>query len=351
MTLLFMESFDGGDASTANGKWTAVLASPTINTTNPRFTGANAWQIANPNLASDTYRKTLTAGAHATFIAGIAWRPEGTLSGDAVSGKGLLVFRGDSNATTHLTLAVTSSGALRVRRGDATGTILGTTADLISLNTWYYIELKALISDTVGTVNVQVNGVSALSLTGLDTKNAGTNTTFDAVEFGGGGVGCTSRMRDIYICNGAGSVNNNFLGDCRVTHSVVNADSTPEQWTRSTGSDSFALLDEATPNSDTDYIEDAVDGEITRMGLVDLTDTTHAIFGIQTAVFAKKDDAGARSLRVGMFSDATLTNGADHALPTSYASIYDIFELDPDGGVAWTPTQLNAAFIQVEVRP
>lgn len=353
MSLLYVASFDTGDSPSSFARWTSAPTSPTINTTNARFTGANAYQNTNPNIGDgSTFRKGLGAGADDLIIVGAAVRYEGALAGDGVASKGLIVLWGDAFATQHITLGVAANGSIGVRRGGGNGTLLGSSAaGVIAINVWNYIELKVKMHDTTGTVDVHVNGASVLSLTGQDTKNGGTATIFDGVEFGGGGVSATTRIRDIYICNEVGSVNNDFLGDCRVTALVPDTDSTPEEWSLSTGTNSAALVDETTPNGDTDYIESDIDGEITRMSLGALADVTHTIFGLQTVVYAKKDDAGAKSFRAGFFSDASTQDLADHALGTSYQTWLDISELDPDGSVAWTPAQLNAAFVQVEVRP
>lgn len=351
MSLLFMSSFDTGDSPSSFAKWTAAPVAPTINTTNPRFTGANAWTVGNPNVGgTSTFRQSVTPDD--LMIVGAAVRYEGALSGDGTGGKGLLILMADAGVTRHITLGVAADGSVGVRRGEGNGTLIAQSAPgVISIDTWHYIELKVLLHDSAGTVNVQVDGVSVISATALDTKNAGTDTEFDMVEFGGGGVSATTRMRDIYICNGLGGNNDNFLGDCRVTALFPDVDSTPEEFTHSTGSSSFALLDESPPNGDTDYIESNIDGEITRVGLSALADTTHVIFGLQALNYARKDDAGAKSVRAGFFSDASTQNLADHALATGYVTYLDISELDPDGSVDWTPAQLNAAFVQVEVRP
>lgn len=351
MTLLFVSSFDGGDNTSAFGKWTNAPAAPTINTTNPRFAGSSAFQIGAAAMGSGTlFRQSLGTGEHATMIVGAAYRAESSLAGADNSTVCLLAFRSDAGVTVHVVLTVTATGEMRVRRGSGSGTILGTSAPgVFTADTWHYVEMKVFLSDTVGTVDVQVDGVNVLSLTGQDTKNAGTETVFDQVEFGTFFV--TTRLRDIYVANGAGTVNNDFLGDCRVTALLPDADSTPEDWATSTGTSTFALIDEVPPNGDTDYIQSDVNGQISRVAFANLTDVTHTVYGVQTAAYARKDDAGARSVRVGIFSDATLGNGADHVLATSYTTKVDLFELDPDGAVAWTPAAVNAAFVQVEVRP
>ena len=90
----------------------------------------------------------------------------------------------------------------RVRRGNAGGTVLGTTATgLIAINTWYYIELQVVLSDTVGVVNLTIDGTSRLALTSQDTKNAGTKTVFDTMSLVGI-TGVTAKFDDLYRGHG-----------------------------------------------------------------------------------------------------------------------------------------------------
>jgi len=191
-----------------------------------------------------------------------------------------------------------------------------------------------------------------LNLSGIDTKNGGTDTVFDTISFQKCVVGGSAahHFDDVFICNALGTENNDFRGSCRVDLLLPNADGAVEEWDLSTGSDSFALIDEATPNSDTDYIESDVPGEITRVGLQDLSDVTHVVFGVQVGAWARKEDAGPAEFRMGMFSDATAAAGADRVLSESYIMYYDIFEHDPDGDIDWTAAAVNAAQAYVEVR-
>lgn len=353
MSLCFLHSTDLGDTASGFGKFLGIT-SPTINTTNPRFPGLNSWQSGNVNLnGSETLRRLLPASQqHATLIIGCALRWEGSFSGDGDTPKGLFRLYGDVGTTAHLNLALTSAGAIRVRLASGTGSTLGTSADgVLSIDTWHLVAFKATLHDSTGAIDVEVDGVNVLSVSGIDTKNGGTASVFDTAEWGGGGVSSTVRIRDMFLFNGAGAENNDFPPDVRVTGLLPDGDLTPEEWTHSTGTASAALIDENPPNGDTDYIESDVEGEITRVSFADLTDTTHTVLGVQTSVYARKDDAGDRSLRAAIFSDATAGNGGDHVLSTSFSTYVDCFDLDPDGNVAWTPTSVNAAAVQVEVRP
>jgi hypothetical protein len=134
----------------------------------------------------------------------------------AGSSNEFLSFGGDAGATAHVQVRVTPTGVVAFYRGTGSGTLLAQTASpVVPFNTWVYLEASVTISDTVGVAKARVNGVEVLSFTG-DTKNAGTASTVDTINFttyAGGG----SRFDDLYICDDTGAAPyNDFLGDVRV---------------------------------------------------------------------------------------------------------------------------------------
>jgi len=279
-----------------------------------------------------------------------------TWSGGLGADGGIFTLGSDAGTTMHTTLGWNTDGRLQVFRGthlSGGGTSLGSSAvGLISDQTWYHVAFKVLLHDSAGTIDVELDGVNVLTLTGQDTKNGGTKTVFDTFWVRGCQTGGSAAIHfdDIYVANALGTVNNDFLGICRVDHLLPNADSTPEEWDRSTGTDSFALIDEADPNGDTDYISSDVLNEVTQVGFGNLTDLDHEIYGVQLSSYARKDDSGLASYRHAISSDGNVDVGPDRALTEAYVVYADVFELDPDGDIAWTAAQVNAAEARVEVR-
>ena len=127
---------------------------------------------------------------------------------------GVVVLGSDAGATAHLSLTTHADGSLDIRRGGTVGAVLGTAAaaGTLVINTWHYIEVQASLSDTVGTVEVRVNGVTKIGpLSTQDTKNFGTKTVFDTVRIMGA-TGSTTQYDDLYVRTGSEP----FLGDITV---------------------------------------------------------------------------------------------------------------------------------------
>lgn len=353
MALLFLDGCDlHASQSDFLRRWSAASSSSQVDvlTTGGRF-GGGAIRIRGSS-GEETLAKNLTAPYPVTLIIGAAvlLEPEST---SGTPGEDEILQLLDSTATVHLTLTWSNQDQLlRVYRGAQTGTMLATASSPMPSQQWTFLELKATIADSGGTVQVRLDGAQVLSFTG-DTRNAGTAeiaTVRFSNHFVASGTRHLLRLDDVYFCDTAGSRNNDFLGDVKVVTLRPNADTAQADFTPSTGSVHYALVAEA-PDDDGDatYVESGTVGHKDLYGYQDLTGTPAAIMAVQLATVARKDDAGGRSLRAVLKSGATTANGATRLLGTSYALYDDRFEVDPATGAAWTKAGVDALQAGVEV--
>ena len=98
-------------------------------------------------------------------------------------------------------------------------------------NTWYYIECKVYIHDTNGTVDIQVNGISDLSLTNQDTKYSTSFTGASQIQLNLNAA-VDLVFDDLYIADGTAGVNS-FIGPCKIECLRPNGDDTTD-WDPST---------------------------------------------------------------------------------------------------------------------
>jgi hypothetical protein len=122
---------------------------------------------------------------------------------------------------------------------------------------------------------------------------------------------------------------NDFLGDCVVEcllPQTGNGDLT--DFTPSTGTDHGAMVDENPPNDDTDYTTGDTAGQQDCYQYPSLA-LTGAILGIQTNLYAKKTDAGARTVAPIVRLGSTTYVGVAVAPATSYSYLTAIRELNP----------------------
>lgn len=291
-----------------------------------RDTGTKRTGTASADIGGGELAKTFAA--HPVTI-GVAWACYCTALNQRI-------LRLTDGTTDHISITVDTDGTLRVRRGNGSGTILGSSAaGLIPTNAWFHLEIKVLISDTVGTVEVRFNGVTKIGpLTSQDTASSA-NIYVGYVGF------LASKVDDVVIWDTSRALNNNFLGDVKVETIFPDSAGSTTQFTPSSGSN-YQNVDENPPNDDTDYNEDATVNDIDLYNLGALTTTSGAIKAVQVIGRMRKTDAGAREAAVIQKSSATTTVGTTQALGTSFVTYRELNETNPATAAAYTISEVNA---------
>jgi hypothetical protein len=331
MSLLVFEGFDVSDVpsppwSTTTGG-TATRATPGRNSTSHRIdTGGN-------------YTRLLLSANYATLIVGCAMYRPGTVTTDDI-----LWFEDHLTSVAHLTVQMRSDGAIRVYRGGGdSGTNLGESATgLITANTWFHLEFKATIDDTAGIAVVRINGITALSLSSLDTRNGG-GAYVNRIGFGGIDGISTLYVDDVYVCDTTGTYNNDFIGDASVVALYPDGAGQYSEWTPSAGSNWQNVDEQGTPNDDTDYNSA---GDVNTRDLYNMTPlpiTSGAVHGVKIDGTLKKTDTGTRGVKLMMRNGTTETESSEFPLNTAYTRHESIvYETNPHTSAPFTIAEVNA---------
>lgn len=339
MSLVYVDGFETYTSPTQ--RWFGTNAAfSSISTSTPR-TGSRRWQLSNAN----AFRTLGSANEHATLIIGAACRADAP---NGASGLTYMIACSDSAGTIHLTVTSDPSGKLSVRIGNSTGAILGSEsgATFAATGVWHYLELKATLSNTVGSAEVRVDGsaIPVISLTNIRTKNDGTKTVFDSVGFGGAGA---ISVDDLYVCNAAGSINNNFLGDCRVQLLLPTSDGAYQEWTPTPAGTHYTTV-KTLPVRTTDYVASATLNARDTWGY-DGVPAGVTVNGVQVTTAAAKDEAGARSIAPLVRSGGVDVAGANQALSLDNQALIQLWERNPATSATWTAADVNAAEFGVKV--
>jgi hypothetical protein len=336
MALLFVDGFDHYATADILKKWDA-LVNGSINASGGRRSGG----CLTLGVGSYGVKKNLP-GSYSTLIVGFALSPTGTDSSNNV----ICVLY--ESSTIHIKLRYNTSNKIEVYRGS---TLLGTTANTVPISSFTYLEIKAVIHDTTGSIVIKLNGVTDLTLTSIDTRNGGTAGVIDQVHLGDPLTFCQNcKIDDFYIADTSGSApNNDFLGDVRIDTIYPTSDGNYLQFTPSTGSTHFDLVDETAPNT-TDYNSSSTVNNRDSYGMDNLAAlSSQTVYGVQVNAAVLKDDAGVRSLSTMVRSSITNGDGASVSLGTSQRYISQLYELNPNGSVVWTETTVNAMEAGVKV--
>jgi hypothetical protein len=335
MSLLFMDGFGGQDSA---NKYDLAANTYTTSITTPRVPGCYYGDFGT---VRGIY-KTITPSAQ-VFI-GFGWNIELTP---------WVKFFGDSGATTHLTIMRDgSTGHVVINRGTENGTTIASGTTVLGNDQWFYIEISATISDTVGTVEVRLNGSPnpEVTFTG-DTKNAGTSTNIDRVQvYGGNGVGFRHWLSDLYICNSLGTINNTFLGDVAVRTLSPTGNGTDTMLTNSAATqvNNWSYVDEH-PYSSTDYVGSSNPGDRDTYQMADLPGGVTTVYGVQLNALAAKNNASLGTAKMVLRSGGNIYYTSTKALSTSYTSTNDIYETDPATSAQWTVGGVNGIETGMEV--
>lgn len=335
--LRFIESWDHYASGDVLEKWSLVDTTITGQSIGAGLgrRGSNGWT------STSNGRGLVKAIPSATtVIVGFA------LNMGGAPGSALNLVELREGASVHVGLQLNTDMSVSVLRGSTT--LATSAAGVITASGYCFVELKALINDSTGTYEVRVNGANVLSGSGADTRNSGTGVVSSvAIKFARG----SQVFDDLYICDGTGSVNNDFLGDVRVDAYFPNANGNSSQLTGSDGNsvDNYQLVDETTPNDDTDYVQSSTVNQKDTYGFQNMSHTPATINGVQIVINSKKDDSGLRSICSVTRSGGADTDGATQALSTSYAYYMQILEADPNTAAAWTPSGINSAEFGLKV--
>lgn len=350
MALIFMDGFDhygssaAGRAAMLDGVYAEVSAGADGPSNVQVRTGTLSMRIA---ASSSVVRRILGSAKTGKVGQGAVFFKESlpTLNARA----GLFDWRDNAN-TLQVSVVVQTTGAIAAYRGRAdTGVLLGQSADGVFVaSAFQHVEAAVLISDTVGTVEVRINGVTVLSLTGQDTRAGLAESSQVSIGTGfGSGLGGVLHADDYFCWDDAGTENNDFLGDRRVRTLFPNGNTASAGWTAVGAASGYLCIDEAAPNDETDYLE--ATGGTTPTSEFDFEDlpAVGAVSAVQTYVRMRKTNAGTANAQVSLVSGASVDAGTDRAITEVYTYYADVSELDPATGVPWTQSSVNSAKLRI----
>lgn len=367
MSLLWADDFtlygSGGQAKMLDGLYAELHAdflgnnTPVLTTDpDPLATGSVVLYTYNHNSSSTLYptrtpslRKTFPSAKTTVGGAVRLYMPHlPTVSG--TSGAMPVIVFADVSNVAQITFAVTTTGNLEVYRGYIAGTLIGTSTNVLTANAWHHIEWKLVAHASSGTIEIRVDGTTVLTVSGVATVATAT-VSYSQCALGAycaatdpEGIGY---WKDFIIWDTAGSLNNDFFGPVYVKRLTVNSD-VSFNWTASTGSTGYTLVDEAGPN-DTDYISaDVTQTTQSEFGIENLPADVTSVKGFLLISRMKASDGGDCKVQMGVKSAGDQGLGTDRQITTAYTYWFDVIETSPDTGVQFTPTEFNAATFTID---
>jgi len=248
---------------------------------------------------------------------------------------------GSNFASTSSILSIHTTGALAI--GFNFSQTAGTVGSLnVCDGNWHYVEVYM---GSYGS-SAQKCWVDTIQQWNMSFGGGAGDTQVNIVVGGTSSANNTLTISDIYFFDNG--VNESPLPtDQPLGQSVIdvfrpNGDSAV-QFTRSTGSNNYANVDEVSANDDTDYNSDNVSGHADEYDYEDLAFSPGSIRAVQLVTRAKNNGPGGMQFKTRCRSGATVSDSGPLAVPASYQNNRRIFNRDPATSVAWTGSGFNAA--------
>ena len=337
MSLLFADSAGGFYATTAQalaGLYTTLTTTIATSLLPSGNIGATAFK----NITNGIVAVPNSSGP---YFYGIRFVSVATIG----AAQNLFAFL-DNLGNPQVTFQTNSNGTISAKRGTGNGTLLGTSSlgTVLTENVWQYLEFGVTCSNGAGTVDIRINGVSVLSLTGQNTQGQ-SSTTIGACQFLGGNV--NNYAQDIYICDGNGSHNNGFLGDVHVSVFNPTSNGSHTAFTANGAASLYQCVDAVTPTDSTVFASDSTVGD--KMSTLQAPSSVlGTIAGVIVVGRMEKTDAGTRTAKLFALNGGTEVDGASIALGTSYGYFTEVLEVDPNTNVPFTNAGLNTMEIGIE---
>tara|TARA_R110002094_G_scaffold220250_1_gene192775 strand:+ start:14187 stop:15293 length:1107 start_codon:yes stop_codon:yes gene_type:complete len=255
---------------------------------------------------------------------------------------------------------------LDLKRG---ATVLATAGPFWS-EVWMSCQLKVTIDPTNGAYELKVaqagsvgsSPVTVMSDVGpVNTANQAVADA-DRFEFSLNNGPRTMVLDHVVICDDAGAVNNDFLGEVFVAGLVPNLDGDDSDWNTSAGADHAALVNEIMPSAtvtgvdDPERITSETIADYDRwfmQGLDAVKDipTGTAIYGVSVETTASMEASGNRDLRP-VFKDTTAAVSEGivfNVTGTAWDTYVEIWETNPATAATWSVSTVDAGQFGVKV--
>ena len=341
---LFMESFESyQNEGSLEGDWFNG-DSGQLGFGTSQFDGQRSLNMRGANTDTDRFvrREFGVAGDYVIFGARCYFANFAPTSGFGQH-RGWITLRDGAGVRVHI--KIETGGIARVRFGSVSGTDVLVVNDFAFLDGEHFYEVEiyrhasngfvGLYRDggLIGSFSGDTSGISS-SMDRIDVRNPGTSV------FGPDRV----HMRDVYVATVSSwsTIGGNVLGPGVCRDLVPGADVSTD-FTRSTGSDSFALLGK--PNDgDTSYTESDTVGheDLFSPNVSDLPEGTILAVGVYVA--ARQSEAGP------MDFGGVMESGAERIAPPGVSLeganyrgrlLVPMRVTDPDDDGAWNPTRVG----------
>lgn len=250
-----------------------------------------------------------------------------------------------------------SGSGLGVRFNLKRGATLIATSDYFDFGVWHYFEWKITVrAGTDGTYELRHNGTLSMSGTSVNLADTG-GDGWDTFAFRHT-TNASSILfyDDMYVLDGTGAKNNDFIGPSIVEAAEVNGDGATVAWTNNGTGANYTSVDDAGGSAPDESGAGGTNGSDTNAqkdlyALGDLAQITGTIHAVQLGVQLGMATAGTRTVKTKYRDpDTTEADGDSHVVDsTAFDEFTQVFDDNPASAVAWDVADIDDGQFGVEV--
>ncbi|MFO0915279.1 MAG: hypothetical protein U0795_20120 [Pirellulales bacterium] len=337
MSLLLTESFDLYAAvsdATLRG-WTLAAGMPTIETTVVKDGRACLSVDGNERLK-------FTFGSAQSVVYLACWF---RFNYDPLTAQIMLRV---GNATTDANLRLQLGTDRKLSILDAVGVVRGTSTVAYAKDTWHFLELRIVHSDSTAANDVVLwmNGQEAINLpAGTDTAYVGTTIT-DFSFVGSDSIGNNHYFDSLCVWNTAGSAPwNSYVAEYRMSCLRPSGNGSSSGCVGSDGNsvDNYLLVDDPTSDADTTYVQSDAALDVDLYVCDDLPASAGNVLAVHSLALWKKTSGASKVSRQVCRIGGTNYESGDVSPTTAYAWHSRLMETSPATSAAWSVSEINAA--------
>lgn len=264
----------------------------------------------------------------------------------------MLDFRDVANAQ-QFRITMGTEGSVRASRGS---TALGRSDPCIAAGGYHHFEAKSKIDNTTGYVEVRINEVTVLNLTGIDTQSTANAETSQFTFGQDGGLALSGPgfgLFDVDDCfawdDDASDATNtvvDFVGDKGCYYLPPDADTATSEFTINGSATAYGAIDEVPPNG-TDYLDDTTGTARTIVSVAALPGNVSEVIAYMPVIYARKEESGTVNIRGGVVVGTDESYGPSNSPSTAYAYMEPGPKtINPDTGVAWDSSTVPDLLIE-----
>jgi len=265
----------------------------------------------------------------------------------APAAQGLLLDFRDNGVNSCGSIHVNTSGQLALYNQDGV-TLVTTGGTNVADGNWHWIEVY-LISGNSATQKCYADGTIQWNGTlSIDSFNRTCDhLTFTSIT----NVTVTVDDPMIFTADSAVSPQPSDipLGPQAIYTKAPSSDTATVQFSTSSGSAHFSLVNEVAPDGDSTYVQDNTSGHTDLYNYSALGFSPAKVWSVNLKSLVKNPGSGSISFKNTCTSAGTSSDGASTVSPSSYQLKNTIYDQDPHTSATWTGANLDSATFGIKV--